>query len=264
MLRDMGRGLSDAVGWIARASGCARDVTAWAMPGVCAGCEDLVEPGHWLCEACSKAFVVDLEQSACPKCSSPIPEAGMPCGRCRGVGVRPFHSITRLANFEHLARALVHRIKYQRRWDLIEPLADELASRLMPRLESDEPIAFVPIPLHWRRHLHRGYNQSELLARALAERCEGDLVHLLRRTRPTVTQIAYHSRAARQRNVRGVFARRSIALPERSRIVLVDDVMTSGATLREAAKTLLPLKPLSIDVAVIATAHPLRSDVTIN
>jgi ComF family protein len=258
MLCGMGRSPAGAI------RSFARDITAWAMPGVCAGCDGPLDPGQWLCEKCSQAFMIDQAQPACPRCASPVPEDGMPCGRCQGQGVRPFRSITRLGNFEHLTRALVHRIKYHRRWDLIEPLADELASRLNARLEPDDPVAFVPVPLHWRRHLHRGYNQSELLARALAARCEGDVARLLRRTRPTVTQTAYHSRAARQRNVRGVFALRPIGLPERSRIVLVDDVMTSGATLREAARTLLSLKPRSIDVAVIATAHPLRSDVTIN
>lgn len=242
----------------------ARDALAWAMPRACPGCEGLLESDGWLCDNCSHALTIDLAQPACPKCSSPIPEPGMPCGRCRGKGVRPFRSITRLANFEHLTRRLIHHIKYHRRWDLIDPLADELAARLRPAIEADEPIAFTAVPLHWRRHLHRGFNQSELLARALAKRCEGDFVSLLRRTRPTVTQTAYHSRAARQRNVRGVFAARPAGLPERSRIVLVDDVMTSGATLREAARILLPLKPRSIDVAVVATAHPLRSDVTIN
>ena len=106
----------------------------------------------------------------------------------------------------------------------------------------DAPPIFVPIPLHAWRKWRRGYNQSELLARELARFLDAPCLSILRRTRYTVTQTEL-SREQRLKNMRGAFAlnenaARVLARSSASQIILIDDVYTTGATLKEAAHVL--------------------------
>jgi ComF family protein len=127
-------------------------------------------------------------------------------------------------------------------------IADDLAVAMAPlRPHSDGPSALVPIPLAARRLRQRGYNQSEVLARALAREWRIPvIVDLLARTRETPTQTAL-TPGTRLANVAGAFAARNAELGTRngsafrlpsSALILVDDVFTTGATLAEAAKAL--------------------------
>jgi competence protein ComFC len=135
-----------------------------------------------------------------------------------------------------VVREAVHSLKYGG----VKPLAAIMAQRLIPRL----PIRFVEadlvwseVPLHWRRHLSRGFNQSHELASRLAMATGHDQpVRLLRRIRHTPTQTA---RSVRERvaNVKGAFTMRS-GVPVPKRVLLIDDVITTGATMNECARTL--------------------------
>lgn len=113
----------------------------------------------------------------------------------------------------------------------------------------------VPIPLHWLRFARRGYNQAEEIARELGVQRKVPIAPLLKRIRHTPFQssLIYTQRAA---NVKSVFALKEInsASYQGKHIVLVDDLMTTGATLVSAAKVLLPLKPASIHAVVVARA----------
>ena len=110
---------------------------------------------------------------------------------------------------------------------------------------------FVPIPLHWRRRMNRGFNQTEEMAKLLASHKSTPVAHLLKRTRHTQFQSAMDLKN-RHINVHEAFA---LTTEQREQfvgkhLILVDDLMTSGATLREAARALLPLKPASITALV--------------
>jgi ComF family protein len=121
-----------------------------------------------------------------------------------------------------------------------------------PRLQALGPHVIVPVPLHWRRHWQRGFNQSEALARALAQRlgtrCRPAL---LRRIRATPPQPGC-TPPQRRDNVRGAFAARAGSSLPGQTILLVDDVLTTGATATEAARALQALRPARVIVAVLA------------
>ncbi len=147
------------------------------------------------------------------------------------------------------ARPAVHALKYGG----LPRIADDLAAAMAQmRPPSDGPSALIPIPLATKRLRQRGYNQSEVLARALARQWEGPggripvLATLLVRTRETPTQTAL-TPETRLANVAGAFGTRNaelgtgnssaFRLPS-STLILVDDVFTTGATLAEAARAL--------------------------
>lgn len=121
-------------------------------------------------------------------------------------------------------------------------LAVVLAAEILPKFPPEwtpETTLLVPIPLHWTRQFWRGFNQSALLSRALAEATGIPQCALLRRRRRTQQQ-ARLGKAAREQNLTGAFVVRKCAcsLPRSTRIVLVDDVYTTGATMRSAAGAL--------------------------
>ena len=144
---------------------------------------------------------------------------------CRG-GFRGFDTAACFGSYEGLLREWIHLYKYGRIKTMARPLG-ELLARAVPRDEQFD--AIVPVPLHWRRQWQRGFNQSELLARGLSHRLGIPVVKALRRVRATEAQAGL-SNTGRRRNVTAAFrARRGRSLAGR-RILLIDDVMTTGST----------------------------------
>lgn len=130
---------------------------------------------------------------------------------------------------------MIHYYKYRGFLQIGEFLANNLASlvRSDPHLNAADMI--VPVPLHWFKRLRRGYNQSELLALRVAEQSGIPVQNALRRVRSTRTQTRL-SPERRARNVRGAF---TCVMPVAGRsVLLIDDVMTTGATVKECARVL--------------------------
>jgi ComF family protein len=154
--------------------------------------------------------------------------------------------------YDDVARTLVHGLKYQDRTDLVPAMGRWMARAGRDLLDGAD--ALVPVPLHWRRAWHRRYNQSGALARVI-ERQSGVRVvsEALCRTRSTAQQIGL-SRPQRASNVQGAFkvAPDRQALIAGRRVVLIDDVLTSGATVDACARALLRAKAASVDVLVFA------------
>lgn len=239
-----------------------RDVVDFIYPARCAACGDDCGGDHFLCPSCDEALDGLSAAAACDSCAQPIAEPAAPCPWCQGNGFPPFDRIVRLGKFDDPLKTLIHRMKYRRQW----PLAPALAARLLEQNRAQTLLAeadvIVPVPLHWRRQIARGYNQADLLAAALARRTGAKLIRAARRIRSTQSQTAIHARNLREDNVRRAFAVAKTKSLAGKRVVVVDDVMTTAATLRAVGRVIKSAKPLSISAIVLAVADPRRRDFT--
>ena len=162
----------------------------------------------------------------------PLDESGR-CRLCR-TGVRGFDAAYCFGSYEGTLRELIHLFKYGR----MKPLARTLAANLALALPRDQRFDIVvPMPLHWRRQWQRGFNQSDLLARGIARRCGIPVANAVRRVRSTAAQAGL-SNAERRKNVAGAFRVRSQRAIQGRRVLLIDDVMTTGATASACALAL--------------------------
>jgi ComF family protein len=175
------------------------------------------------------------------------------CGACRSR--RPGFAYARAAlRYGEIAREAIHAFKFGGRRGLANPLGDLLAGLGLRALPGAAPDVLVPVPLHPRRARERGYNQALLLARRL-ERAWGVPVasDALRRAVPTQPQADLDA-AARRQNVRDAFAVQSPRLIAGRHVVLVDDVLTTGATAGECARTLSRAGAATVGVVTVARA----------
>jgi ComF family protein len=163
-----------------------------------------------------------------------------------------YHRARAAVRFDETARALVHALKYGDRLDLA-PMMGGWLSRAGRELLADAD-ALVPVPLHWRRRWARRFNQSAILAAAVSTASGVPVAsHALKRVKFTAQQVGL-SRSARAANVQGAFRVPPEGKAEVAggRLVLVDDVITSGATVEGCAKALLRAGARNVDVLVFA------------
>jgi ComF family protein len=165
------------------------------------------------------------------------PAAGPACGRCRR-GLSPFARGASLGPYEGALRLVLHELKYRGRRRAAGRLARALLESPAALAVLEPGVLLVPVPLHPRRRRERTFNQAELLAMALGGGrslpvCRDALVRL--KDTPAQTGL---SAAARRRNVEGAFAVRRPARVAGRVVVLVDDVLTTGATTRACATAL--------------------------
>jgi len=194
-----------------------------------------------LCAAC--AGDLPVLPAYCPRCALPAP-GGSICGSCLAEPPH-FDRTTALWLYEFPCDRLVQALKYRAWLALAGFFAFRLASRPLPEVD-----LIVPMPLHPKRLAERGFNQALEIARGVSRRAgiavEARGVRRLRYTRPQ-TELPYEERA---RNVRGAFAC-ELELPGRH-VAVVDDVMTTGATLNELASVLKRAGAASVENLVIA------------
>jgi len=170
------------------------------------------------------------------------------CPLCR-AGLRGFDAAYCFGSYEGTLRELIHLYKYGRIQTLSQPLADLLAAALPLDERFD---AVIPVPLHWRRQWQRGFNQSELLARAIARRRGIAVVRALRRSRSTRTQAGL-SNTERRKNVATAFqCRRAGRTLAGRRVLLIDDVMTTGSTAAACARALKQAGAARVVLATVA------------
>jgi ComF family protein len=162
----------------------------------------------------------------------PLDDAGR-CGLCRR-GVRGFDAAYSFGFYEDELRKLIHLFKYGRIQTLSAPLGRLLALAL-PREQNFDVI--VPMPLHWHKRWQRGFNQAELLAHEIGRRTHTPVRNALRRVRSTASQAGLTS-AKRRANVSGAFQVKRRSTLNGSRVLLIDDVMTTGATAASCARAL--------------------------
>ena len=220
-----------------------------AFPPTCLSCRAAVaEPGS-LCGPCWRAMRF-IERPFCDRLGLPFEhEMGEGVLSQRAIDDPPvFRRARAVALFEDgPARNLVHRLKYSDRMELARPMGAWMARAGADLLA--EADALAPVPLHRTRLWRRQFNQSVALAREISRRSGKPVETDLARIRPTRSQVGL-SRAERARNLAGAF-RCPRALNGR-RIVLIDDVLTSGATANAAARALLNAGAGAVDVLVFA------------
>lgn len=227
------------------------------FPGICVLCRRQSGRELALCAACERAF--ERNEAACPICAEPAPAvstAALPgvCGRCL-TAPPPWKTTVAPFAYSRPLAAVVEGLKSGNGHVQARILGALMASAIAARyVDEPLPAAVVPVPLTRRRMRQRGYNQADLLANVLAKtlglrRCRRHLARV--KSAPPQRSLA---RAARLRNVRGAFRARR-ALPV-ARVALVDDVTTTGATVRAATEALLAGGAREVHVWVAAKTPP--------
>lgn len=236
-------------GWL-RVDECPHIVQQWLYPPTCLLCDAPGHNGLDLCLGCLDSL--PYSHGACPRCAIALPaEAPLatPCGRCQK---KPpfFDAATSLFRYEEPVRHLLHAFKFGRRYACARLLGELLAARLA-RLP-EYPQLIIPVPLHPKRYAERGFNQSLELARPLSRRLGVPLdSQHCRRVRFTPPQ-SQLSALQRRRNLRGAFQITG-SIPA-DYVAILDDIVTTGATVGEMARALKGAGVKRVDVWCCARA----------
>jgi ComF family protein len=223
-----------------------------ALPRLCAACRDPVGDDG-LCPVCWSKLSF-IAPPYCERLGIPFPfDHGPGVLSLEAIADPPaYHRARAAVCYDDVARALVHSLKYADRLDLAPTMGRWMAQAGRELLREADLI--VPVPLHWRRQWARRFNQSALLGEIVGKASGVAVGHAtLKRVKATVQQVGL-ARSERARNVQGAFrvpdeARIQVA---NRRLVLIDDVLTSGATIEACAKALLRAGAADVDVLVFA------------
>lgn len=219
------------------------------LPPTCYLCSRVIESSG-LCPSCIGGFRF-ITGPICPVCGVPFASQEVddhPCGRCI-KGRRPFHKARSIGLYEGGLLETIHSFKYNGKVALARPLGEMMAQAITNPYDYH---FIVPIPLHKKRLRERGFNQSLLLAREVGKRFGIQIEYTnLKRIRPTEPQINLKGKE-RLKNVKGAFAVTDGGVFKGKRILLIDDVYTTGATVSECAKILRKARAGRLDVLTLA------------
>jgi len=222
-------------------------------PAQCLTCDALVEQDHALCAECwhGAHFISGL---VCDSCGVPLPgeaDETVLCDDCMTIA-RPWIHGRGVFLYSGTGRKLVLALKHGDRTDLAKPAAKWLSRAAQDFVSEDTLI--IPVPLHWKRRISRRYNQSAEMAREMAKYCHCQFLPEALERRKLTRSLDGLNREERFKTLSG-----AIEVPERQRahvvgktILLIDDVMTSGATLAACAEALNTSGAGAVNVAVLA------------
>jgi ComF family protein len=219
---------------------CETPLKEFSRIPVCRNCLRKPQPfaaGHF-CVHCRAAFAN----------AAPLDSDGS-CMLCR-LGLTGFDASYSYGDYDGPLRKLIHLFKFSG----VYPLANELGPLMTTCLPRDiRPDVIVPMPLHWLRQWKRGFNQSELLARVVGKRVGIPVRNAVRRRKSSAAQAGLTS-AERRRNVAGAFEIRNRKLVEGKHVLLIDDVLTTGATAAACARALKSAGAARVTVLTLARA----------
>jgi len=224
------------------------------LPKKCLGCQ---REGTFLCSECLNLIKLNSWQ-ICPICEKSLTEYGEVCRYCK-LEKPPLDALTTASSYENpLIVKLVHNFKYK----FIDELSVPLSKLLIKTFQKNKlalPDLIIPVPLHPFRLRWRGFNQAELLAQNLAQNLLPSFpiktdTKILTRIKYTSTQATLKKSEDRQQNIQDAFQidLSQIDKIKNHRILLIDDICTTGNTLMECSKQLRKLKPKSIQALAIA------------
>src|ERR1700745_958587 len=224
-------------------------------PPVCTICGENVRAGEYLCNRC-EAKAVRIVAPFCQKCSQPFEgsiTSEFTCANCAHRTIY-FDAAVSAYRGRGIVRDMIHEFKYGRQIHLRHLVARWLCAAFdAERLRGRPFDMIVPVPLHPTRQRERGFNQASLLAELLTAQTSIPVKPLLERTRYTTTQTAL-DRSERMENLHNAFRLRKNADVRSLRVLLVDDVLTTGSTLNECARILKRASALSVHAATAARA----------
>ena len=238
-------------------------VRDFALPPLCPSCREPLGSEMGLCAGCWSKLSF-IEPPFCARLGIPFTyDPGPGLLSMEAIAAPPAYDRARAAvRYDDIARVLVHAFKYGDRLDLAPIMGRWMARAGRELLDGAD--ALVPVPLHWRRMWARRFNQSAALAKEISAASGIPVLHdAFKRVRATPQQVGL-SKAERADNVQGAFR----VPPEgkgdvaKRRLVLIDDVLTSGATADTCARALLRAGAKHVDVLVFArVAAPLRATI---
>ena len=219
---------------------CGIELTEVSRIPVCSAClnKPYSKPAEFACSTCGTPFLNDW----------PLRPDGR-CALCR-TGAAGFEGAYSFGPYDEPLSQLIHLFKYRRVRTLARPLG-ELLHRALP--QNGQFDAIVPVPLHWRKQWKRGFNQSLFLAQELRRHTGLPVIQGLRRQRFTAAQAGL-TNSQRRHNVASAFAIRNAQQVAGKKILLIDDVMTTGSTLAAAANVLRRAGAARVTVLTLARA----------
>ena len=228
-------------------------IASLLYPPACTICAAGVEAGEYLCVDCN-AKTTPIVPPFCEICSEPFAGAITSSFTCANCAHRKIYFNTAVAVYRSrgIVRRVIHDFKYGHQIHLRHLVAHWLIEALDDvRLRGRRFDVIIPVPLHPARERERGFNQAALLAELISERMSIQSKPILKRIRYTTTQTAF-DRAERMENLRNAFRLRRNMNVRSLRVLLIDDVLTTGSTLSECARVLKDAGALSVYAATAA------------
>lgn len=227
-------------------------VINFLYPSQCRVCENQIglESVPYMCDTCWHDIDF-IEPPWCEMCG--IPNTEDKCDSC-AANPPPYGKLRTIAFYEAALQQAIHLFKFEKRTTLAKPLTQLLMQYIPDDFSIAEYDFILPIPIHKKRLRERGFNQATLLANGIAKITGVPVVtDVLTRYRNTSPQSSL-DRETRQTNIIGAFELHKKEVVQDKRILVLDDVFTTGATVREAVKVLWNADPIEIDVLTLARA----------
>jgi len=225
---------------------------------------DMLVPGTTAAgDAAARAagFTPDAAGAYCPRCGasgSPASFTVSGCAHCRGVRV-PWHGVWRIGAYREPLNQWIIQYKFRGQWAWCKWFGQQLAASAARMQHADGPAVVTAVPLHWRRRILRGYDQSHLIAEHFARSMNLPAAHLLRRRSATRPQYGISNKQHRWENVRRAFVMRNVALTGCT-VWLIDDIKTTGSTARACIRLLRRAGAQRVNLIVAAVADPNHAD----
>ncbi len=208
---------------------------------------------HYLCDACWEQIEF-LKPPWCQICG--LPRWSATCAGCREQPPL-FGKLRAIAFYEPTLREAIHLMKYEKKQVISKHLVQLLQAHLPADLASTDYDFLLPVPLHANRFRQRGFNQAEQIAQGVAKTSGVPVrTDILVRIRDTVPLSSLHSREERRESIAGAFEVQSLDSIQNRKILLIDDIFTTGTTINEALKVLQVANPNCVDVLTLTRTRP--------
>lgn len=220
------------------------------FPSICPLCQESGVESEPICKTCYSELN-SIHGKICSKCGAPLLTDHSLCRECTDNPRIWWQSAASAFCFDGLARAAIHRFKYHGDVSLIPFLADASMTAWNTRYPDKQVDCVIPVPLHWLRKMTRGYNQAEMVCAEISRTHSIPLECGLKRVRWTSPQ-AHLSKSKRSRNLKNAFVVVNKEAICGKRVLLFDDVMTTGSTLNECSRRLVKAGATEVNILTIA------------